>query len=121
MDTIIKFRATSEEKQILEAGAKRVGLSLSAWLRGVSLSAAGDVRHIEGSPEPETVQEQVAKVVAAKTIFKKDPLQGVKTIQKMRASTGGMKRIQEIPVPDWKKGPVPERSGFTPVPKRGKK
>lgn len=59
MDVTIRFRATGEEKQILEAGAKRAGLSLSEWMRGVLLSASGDVGHVEGSPEPEAVQDVV--------------------------------------------------------------
>ena len=53
MDVTIRFRATAEEKQLLEGGAKRAGLNLSEWMRGVLLSASGDVAHVEGSPEPE--------------------------------------------------------------------
>lgn len=38
----------------------------------------------------------------------------------LRPTTGGMKRVEQIPIPDWMNEPVPERTDFTPVPK-GKK
>jgi uncharacterized protein (DUF1778 family) len=40
-DEMIRFRASTEEKQGLEEAAQREGLPLSAWIRRLSLQKAG--------------------------------------------------------------------------------
>jgi uncharacterized protein (DUF1778 family) len=40
-DEMIRFRASTEEKQALEEAAQREGLPLSAWIRRLSLQKAG--------------------------------------------------------------------------------
>jgi len=40
-DDVVKMRVSAEEKQALTAAAERDGLKLSAWLRQLSLRAAG--------------------------------------------------------------------------------
>lgn len=40
-DDVVRMRVSDEEKQALTEAAKREGLQLSAWLRQLSLRAAG--------------------------------------------------------------------------------
>jgi len=119
MDTIIKFRADSSEREQFEVAAKKAGQTLSKWAR-VNL-----VRAALGAPDVFTAEHSLSRRVEPTTGASCTPQQAhihkQTAASPLKASTGGMKRIQEIPVPDWKKGPVPERSKFTPVPKGGKK
>jgi uncharacterized protein (DUF1778 family) len=45
-DDVVRMRVTAEQKRALERAADRAGLELSAWLRQLSLRAAGAL------PEP---------------------------------------------------------------------
>jgi uncharacterized protein (DUF1778 family) len=40
-DEIVRFRVSSEQKQVFEEAAQRDGLDVSAWIRRVALREAG--------------------------------------------------------------------------------
>ena len=52
LDKLIAFRLTERERQTIKAAAEAAGLSLSHWIRLVTITASGDttlVRQLEHS------------------------------------------------------------------------
>ena len=50
LDKLIAFRLTERERQTIKAAAEAAGLSLSQWIRLVTITASGDttlVRQLE--------------------------------------------------------------------------
>lgn len=144
MSKMKNFRLSAEDQVILDALASDWRMSERAVVS--ELLRKNDPRggvHVEPDPEfkggPRGTKAASAALVARERLDAEiesvsrpvqRPMTATEAVERtssmveqanMRLSTGGMKRRVEIPIPDWKKGPVPERSGFTPVPKRGKK